>query len=131
MREACEALRLLGEDGLAVQDAPAGEGRHGPGPSSRTVRPPGARDPVARTFLRRADGGLIAADMVGEKGVEVKEGERVEVDVASAAERQSEVGRLYRLAMEKKGVFQGVPIEYARIQTDTPPKAGWDHAWKR
>ncbi|KAF2235423.1 hypothetical protein EV356DRAFT_514238 [Viridothelium virens] len=42
-----------------------------------------------------------------------------------------ELGRLYRLAMEKKGIWQGVPIEYARIQTDTPGREGWDHGWKR
>ncbi|MCJ1473783.1 hypothetical protein MMC13_002434 [Lambiella insularis] len=50
-------------------------------------------------------------------------------------------GRLYRQAMVKKGVYGGlkadkgreggVPIEYARAQTDSPPRDGWDHGWKR
>lgn len=42
-------------------------------------------------------------------------------------------GYLYRVAMEKKGVWRmgAVPIEYGRMQTDTPPKEAWDHNWKR
>ncbi|KAL7270461.1 hypothetical protein RUND412_006832 [Rhizina undulata] len=38
-------------------------------------------------------------------------------------------GRLYRIALSKKevGTF---PIEM-RIPTHTPPRAGWNHAWKR
>jgi large subunit ribosomal protein L40 len=42
-------------------------------------------------------------------------------------------GRLFRIAMEKKGIFgpHGVPIEYARAQTETPPREPWDHNWKR
>ncbi|KAK0627287.1 hypothetical protein B0T14DRAFT_512360 [Immersiella caudata] len=41
-------------------------------------------------------------------------------------------GYLYRVAMEKKGVYglNGVPIEYARAQTDTPAKVAWNHDWK-
>lgn len=41
-------------------------------------------------------------------------------------------GYLYRVAMEKKGVYglHGVPIEYARAQTDTPAKTPWNHDWK-
>ena len=41
-------------------------------------------------------------------------------------------GYLYRVAMEKKGVYglHGVPIEYARAQTDTPARVAWDHDWK-
>jgi large subunit ribosomal protein L40 len=42
-----------------------------------------------------------------------------------------QIGRLYRIAMQKKGIWDGVPIEYARIQTDTPPKDGWNHSWTR
>jgi len=41
------------------------------------------------------------------------------------------VGRLYRIAMMKTDVWKGVPIEYARIQTETPPRDGWNHAWTR
>lgn len=43
----------------------------------------------------------------------------------------NQMGKLYRIAMQKKGIWDGVPIEYARIQTDTPAKDGWNHAWTR
>ena len=41
-------------------------------------------------------------------------------------------GYLYRVAMEKKGVYglDGVPIEYARAQTETPATVPWNHDWK-
>jgi len=44
-----------------------------------------------------------------------------------------DVGYLYRVAMEKKGVYgqHGFPIEYARPQTETPAREAWNHAWKR
>ncbi|KAI1007322.1 hypothetical protein K3495_g903 [Podosphaera aphanis] len=44
-----------------------------------------------------------------------------------------EGSRLYRLALEKRGVFGhgSIPIEYARLQTDTPGPVPWDHNWKR
>lgn len=38
-------------------------------------------------------------------------------------------GRLYRVALGKKDVGT-FPIEL-RIPTDTPPKNGWNHGWKR
>ncbi|KAH8889629.1 hypothetical protein GQ53DRAFT_747842 [Thozetella sp. PMI_491] len=43
-----------------------------------------------------------------------------------------EKGYLYRVAMEKKGLHAqgGIPIEYARAQTDTPAKVAWNHDWK-
>ncbi|KAK3906629.1 hypothetical protein C8A05DRAFT_29482 [Staphylotrichum tortipilum] len=42
-------------------------------------------------------------------------------------------GYLFRVALEKKGVYglQGVPIEYARPQTDTPARVAWNHNWTR
>ncbi|CAI6087473.1 hypothetical protein V2G26_009848 [Clonostachys chloroleuca] len=42
-------------------------------------------------------------------------------------------GYLYRVAMEKKGVWglNAVPIEYARFQTDSPATTAWNHDWKR
>ncbi|KAK2750983.1 hypothetical protein FQN57_000058 [Myotisia sp. PD_48] len=41
-------------------------------------------------------------------------------------------GKLFRISMNKKGVFtDGIPIEYARLQTDSPGKNGWDYDWKR
>ncbi|KAK3306462.1 uncharacterized protein B0T15DRAFT_394913 [Chaetomium strumarium] len=44
-----------------------------------------------------------------------------------------EEGYLFRVAMEKKGVWglNGIPIEYARAQTETPAKVAWNHDWKR
>jgi len=38
---------------------------------------------------------------------------------------------LYRVAMQKTDIWQGVPIEYARIQTESPPRDGWNSAWTR
>ncbi|KAI0125460.1 hypothetical protein BJ170DRAFT_684729 [Xylariales sp. AK1849] len=42
-------------------------------------------------------------------------------------------GYLYRVAMEKKGLFghKGIPIEYARPQTETPARIVWNHDWTR
>jgi large subunit ribosomal protein L40 len=42
-------------------------------------------------------------------------------------------GYLYRVAMEKKGVYglEGIPIEYARPLTETPARVPWNHDWKR
>ncbi|KAI2463259.1 hypothetical protein F4781DRAFT_133611 [Annulohypoxylon bovei var. microspora] len=44
-----------------------------------------------------------------------------------------EEGYLYRVAVEKHGVFghDGVPIEYARMQTETPAREPWNHGWTR
>lgn len=40
-------------------------------------------------------------------------------------------GRLFRVAMGKKGVWRGVPVEYGRIQTEGPGRAGWNEGWVR
>ncbi|KAF4965092.1 hypothetical protein FZEAL_10805, partial [Fusarium zealandicum] len=42
-------------------------------------------------------------------------------------------GYLYRVAMEKKGIWgtEAVPIEYARFQAEYPGKEPWNHEWKR
>jgi large subunit ribosomal protein L40 len=40
-------------------------------------------------------------------------------------------GRLYRITMNETGVWQGLPMEYARLQTEWPSKEGWNHNWKR
>ena len=43
-----------------------------------------------------------------------------------------DVGKLYRIAMLKEnGVWDGVPIEYARIQTESPGRDGWNHTWTK
>lgn len=80
MREACEKLRLLDENGMSVRSNSLFEG-------------PG---------------------------------------VAAGLGQGKNVGRLYRIAMEKKGIYTDlVPIEYARAQTDYPRREGWDHDWTR
>jgi large subunit ribosomal protein L40 len=42
-------------------------------------------------------------------------------------------GYLYRLALEKKGVYRqgGWPIEHTRLETDTPAREAWNYRWKR
>ncbi|PHH69884.1 hypothetical protein CDD80_6391 [Ophiocordyceps camponoti-rufipedis] len=42
-------------------------------------------------------------------------------------------GYLLRVAMLKLGLWKrgAVPIEYTRLQTETPPTLAWDHDWKR
>ncbi|KAK4547643.1 hypothetical protein LTR36_000600 [Oleoguttula mirabilis] len=52
-------------------------------------------------------------------------------EAAAAGAEGREMGRLYRIAMLKDGVWEGAPIEYARIQTESPPREGWNHAWTR
>ena len=42
-----------------------------------------------------------------------------------------DVGRLYRIAMRKNDIWHGVPIEYARIQTENPGREPWNHGWTR
>lgn len=52
-------------------------------------------------------------------------------DASRLGPRGREVGRLYRIAMLKRGVWGSVPVEYARVQTDFPSREGWNHAWTR
>ena len=54
-------------------------------------------------------------------------------------------GRLFRQAMVRKGIFGGkpqteqgflggtggIPVEYARSQTEGPSTIGWDEGWTR
>ena len=54
-------------------------------------------------------------------------------------------GRLYRQAIAKKGHYGGlktekeggvvgnggIPIEFARAQTESPPRGGFDESWTR
>jgi large subunit ribosomal protein L40 len=44
-----------------------------------------------------------------------------------------EEGYLFRRAMMHDGVYgqDGVPIEYARYQTESPGREPWNHGWKR
>ncbi len=50
----------------------------------------------------------------------------------TAGPGNKDLGYLYRVAMEKRGVYghHGIPIEYARAQTETPAREAWNHAWK-
>lgn len=60
-----------------------------------------------------------------------QEGAEAEVDSAEAVlPLDKQIGKLYRKAMSKKGVWRGFPIEAARIQTDFPPTGGWNSDWK-
>ncbi|KAL1958266.1 hypothetical protein VTO42DRAFT_4774 [Malbranchea cinnamomea] len=39
-------------------------------------------------------------------------------------------GKLFRVSMNKRGVFnRPVPIEYGRLQMETPSKDGWNYDW--
>ncbi|KAK3679487.1 hypothetical protein LTR78_001048 [Recurvomyces mirabilis] len=61
-------------------------------------------------------------------------GEREKLGGGMEAEGGGEgrdVGRLYRIAMKKDEVWKGAPIEYARIQTETPGREGWNSGWTR
>ncbi|KAI5242357.1 hypothetical protein E4T43_04837 [Aureobasidium subglaciale] len=64
-----------------------------------------------------------ALRLMDSSGHIVKDGE--------AAAQGKSVGRLYRIAMMKNDIWGGVPIEYARIQTDSPSTEGWNHGWTR
>jgi large subunit ribosomal protein L40 len=56
----------------------------------------------------------------------------VEVVLVDKAGKKLDAGRLFRVAMEKKGMTRDLvfPIEQ-RIPTDTPGREGWNHEWKR
>ncbi|RAL15556.1 mitochondrial 54S ribosomal protein mL40 [Aspergillus homomorphus CBS 101889] len=41
-------------------------------------------------------------------------------------------GKLFRKSMIKTGIFKDLfPIEYGRLQTESPSSEGWNHDWKR
>ncbi|KAI5301582.1 hypothetical protein KEM56_001576, partial [Ascosphaera pollenicola] len=41
-------------------------------------------------------------------------------------------GWLFKMAMSKHRLYkEPVPIEYGRLQTETPSKSGWNYEWKR
>ncbi|ETS86491.1 hypothetical protein PFICI_00319 [Pestalotiopsis fici W106-1] len=76
-----------------------------------------------------------------EREREEKELMRMYQSMASTAEElrhtsgpgTKDEGYLYRVAMEKKGLFghKAIPIEYARPQTETPARVAWNHEWTR
>ncbi|CAN9107052.1 unnamed protein product [Alternaria alternata] len=67
------------------------------------------------------NGNLVKQDEAGGQGA----------DPSRLGSKGREVGRLYRSAMLKRGVWGSVPVEYGRVQTDFPPREGWNHAWAR
>lgn len=52
-------------------------------------------------------------------------------DPGTLGVRGGDVGRLYRSAMVKRGVWGSVPVEYGRIQTEFPGRDGWNGGWSR
>ncbi|KAH6616699.1 hypothetical protein C7974DRAFT_402282 [Boeremia exigua] len=52
-------------------------------------------------------------------------------DAGRLGVRGRDVGRLYRSAMIKRGIWGSVPVEYARVQTEYPSRQGWNHEWTR
>ncbi|KAH6860566.1 hypothetical protein B0T12DRAFT_348731 [Alternaria alternata] len=67
------------------------------------------------------NGNLVKQDEAGGQGA----------DPSRLGSKGREVGRLYRSAMLKRRVWGSVPVEYGRVQTDFPPREGWNHAWVR
>ncbi|KAI9892403.1 MAG: hypothetical protein M1814_001606 [Vezdaea aestivalis] len=70
---------------------------------------------------------------LGENGVRGPSGKiERQVQCVDAAGEIINMGRVYRRAMEKKGVWGEVPREYAgRLVTDWPSRNGWDADWRR
>nr|POF16578.1 hypothetical protein CFP56_24096 [Quercus suber] len=75
--------------------------------------------------MREACEALRLTDMYG---LTTKEREQLDAPMEGGGK---DVGRLYRIAMKKDGVWDGVPIEYARLQTETPPREGYNTEWTR
>jgi large subunit ribosomal protein L40 len=63
--------------------------------------------------------------------VSLEEGGGQGPDAGRLGSKGKEVGRLYRSAMIKRGVWGSVPVEYARVQTDFPGREGWNYGWTR
>ncbi|KAF2473446.1 uncharacterized protein BDR25DRAFT_341504 [Lindgomyces ingoldianus] len=103
MRAACEALRLLDESGNTVTAEEAG----GKGAETGRLGPRG-----------KEVGRLYRAAMVKRFGLGGGGDGRPE-GVLRGVEGQGEGGKW------------GVPIEYARLQTDFPARDGWNYGWTR
>lgn len=70
-----------------------------------------------------------ALRLIDNQGLTAEEREKLG---ARDSETQGEqTGKLYRQAMLKHKIWNQVPIEYARIQTDTPGREAWNHGWTR
>lgn len=68
-----------------------------------------------------------ALRLIDGEGMTAEEREKL----GEPVEQSKEMGRLYRLAMRKTGIWDGLPLEYARLQTETPPKNGFNEGWTR
>lgn len=71
--------------------------------------------------LLDANGNRVSEEEAGGQGA----------DPGRLGVKGKEVGRLYRNAMLKRGVWGSVPVEYGRLQTDFPSREGWNHEWTR
>lgn len=78
---------------------------------------------AACEHLRLMDthGNLVSASEAGGQGP----------DAGRLGNKGREVGRLYRSAMLKRGVWGSVPVEYGRLLVDFPPRDGWNEGWRR
>ncbi|KAF2453272.1 hypothetical protein BDY21DRAFT_374856 [Lineolata rhizophorae] len=74
------------------------------------------------TAMRAA---VEALRLMDERGVVAR------TEAERAAQQGAGVGRLYRIAMGKQGVWDQVPIEYARVQTEFPAKEPFNEGWRR
>ncbi|KAF1974678.1 hypothetical protein BU23DRAFT_530976 [Bimuria novae-zelandiae CBS 107.79] len=71
--------------------------------------------------LMDSNGNVVGEEEAGGQGA----------DAGALGVRGKEVGRLYRAAMLKRGVWGSVPVEYGRVQVDFPAREGWNHGWTR
>ncbi|KAL1799684.1 mitochondrial 54S ribosomal protein mL40 [Alternaria dauci] len=71
--------------------------------------------------LMDSNGNLVSEEEAGGQGA----------DASRLGVKGREVGRLYRSAMLKRGVWGSVPVEYGRVVTDFPGREGWNHEWVR
>lgn len=74
-----------------------------------------------------------ALRLIDSNGLNAQDRERLGVPEPEmlGGKSDKDTGRLYRIAMRKDGIWDGAPIEYAKIQTDTPSKDGWNHGWTK
>ena len=70
-----------------------------------------------------------ALRLIDSQGLTVEE--RIQLGEPQKEDERKDRGRLFRTAMMKTGVWDTMPIEYARLQTESPPRDGWNHAWTR
>lgn len=74
-----------------------------------------------------------ALRLIDDSGMTKEEAEKIGATRKGGVmgQKGNEEGRLYRIAMMKEEIWDGVPIEYARLQVETPGREGWNHGWTR